>query len=959
MAESKTEKILAEALNTERLYNQAPCGYITFTVDGNIIKINNTLLKWLGFEADEIVEKKIFNDLLSRGGQIHYEMFFRPMLSINGSAKELAYELKTKSGQAFHVLFGAVAIKDETGQIVAVNGIFIDNTDRKRYEQELLSARKRADSERQRLKNFFMQMPVGICVLDGPDLVFELINPLYQQFFPGRELLGKPLLEAIPEIKDQEIWNILHNVYETAESFEGKELLIPLRRVEEGPIEDRYFNFIYQARINDEEKVDGILVFVIEVTEMVNDRLLIQQSERNLHTLVMTTHYALMILRGDDYVVEIANQELANLWDKPLDSITGRKLLQILPELHDQPFPALLDTVFKTGIPYSQEEEILKLNVEDEERIKYVSFHYDPIFDNDGKVSGIIVAAQDITAQVTARLELEDSYTEQQAMNEELASINEELATTNEELTETQSNLQQMVSNFEESENRLNSVVESAPFPIAVYIGPEMRILLANQNIINVWGKGNDVIGKSYKELLPELAEQTIFSQLDDVYKTATPYHARNRRVDLLVDNSLLTYYFNYSFTPLLDSEGNVYGVMNTAADVTDLNIAKLAVERNEKNLNDMILQAPVAMCILVGPDHVIKVANKLMVKLWGKETSDVLNKPVFEALPDARNQGLEEVMAKVYDTGVAFSTNEMPVTLLRNGKEEIVYQNFVYEPFKNSEGVVVGVIAITIDVTEQVVARQLIEQSEKELQITKSQLEKELEAGKQVQRQKDGFIGMASHELKTPLTSLTAIIQVANGKLKSSQDPFLASAMSKANIQIKRMTAMINGFLNVSRLESGKLVIDKQRFKIEALIAEIIDEVQFITKDHILQAGSCGDVDVIADREKIGSVLSNFLTNAVKYSPKGTSITVNCLQERDSITVTVKDQGMGLRPTDLEKVFDRYYRVESLETLHIAGFGIGLFLSAEIIRYHDGKIWAESELGRGSTFCFCLPKVS
>lgn len=958
MAEDLTKKIITEAMDPERLYHLAPCGYITFTADGTIIKINATLLKWLGYTAEEVTGRKTFGDLLSKGGQIHYEMFFRPMLSVSDSAKELAYELQTKSGNTFHVLFGAIAIKDEAGQVLAVNGILTDNTDRRRYEQELLQARRRAENEKQRLSGFFMQMPAGVCILDGPELTFELINPLYQQLFPGRHLLGKSLLKALPELAGQEIWNILMNVYRTGTSFEGKELLVPLRRTGDGPIEDRYFNFIYQARINGKGQVDGILVFVIEVTEMVLAREVIRQKEHSLRSLVMTAHYALMILRGPDMVVEIANQQIAALWNKQLADITGRKLLDILPELHDQPFPALLNNVMRTDKPYGQHEEQLRLLVDGVEQIKYISFYYDPIHEDNGEVSGIIVAADDITTQVAARRELENSYIEQQSLNEELASINEELATTNEELTQTQASLTQMVDNFEESEGRLRSVVESAPFPIGVYVGPEMQILLANQSIIDVWGKGNDVVGRSYKELLPELSNQEIFAQLDSVYTTGKPFHARNQQVDLQVEGFVRTYYFNYSFTPLLNAAGQVYGVMNTGADVTDLNIAKLAVERNEKYLNDMILQAPVAMCILTGPEHIVKVANKKMIELWGKASRDVLNRPIFKALPDARDQGLEGIIADVYQTGVAFTSSEMPVSLLRNGKLETVYQNFVYEPFR-TEGRIVGVIAITVDVTEQVIARQQIEQSEKELKEIKDQLERELEISKQVQRQKDGFIGMASHELKTPLTSLTAIVQVASSTLKNSDDPFLAGAMSRATVQLKRMTAMINGFLNISRLESGKIVIDKKTFELQALIKEIIDELQMTTGEHHIRLNTNEEVFLSADRDKVGSVLSNFLSNAVKYSPKETNIDVTFVHNGEMVTVSVKDQGMGLRSEDKEKVFDRYYRVESAEMHHIAGFGIGLYLSAEIIKQHHGKIWVESQLGQGSTFYFSLPLVN
>ena len=166
----------------------------------------------------------------------------------------------------------------------------------------------------------------------------------------------------------------------------------------------------------------------------------------------------------------------------------------------------------------------------------------------------------------------------------------------------------------------------------------------------------------------------------------------------------------------------------------------------------------------------------------------------------------------------------------------------------------------------------------------------------------------------------------------------------------------MINGFLDVSRLESGKMLVDKTKFDITELIAEMIDEVQLTTQGQIYQAVTRGQFSVSADRDKIGSVITNLLTNAVKYSPAGGDINVDCVVKGDEMEVSIKDKGIGACPEDLEKLFERYYRVESLETRRIAGFGIGLYLSSEIIKQHHGRIWAESELGMGSTFYFSLP---
>lgn len=172
----------------------------------------------------------------------------------------------------------------------------------------------------------------------------------------------------------------------------------------------------------------------------------------------------------------------------------------------------------------------------------------------------------DLEEIVTLRTRaLAQSETQAQALNEELTVANEELRTINEDLAE--------------SEHRIRNIIENAPFPIAVYTGPQMYIRQANEVIITIWGKGPDVIGKRYADVLPELSTQGIYEQLDQVFHTGIPFHARNRRLDIVTDGKTRTYYFNYSFTPLLDRTGEVYGVMNTAADVTDLAEAKQELE--------------------------------------------------------------------------------------------------------------------------------------------------------------------------------------------------------------------------------------------------------------------------------------------------------------------------------------------------------------------------------------------
>ena len=220
----------------------------------------------------------------------------------------------------------------------------------------------------------------------------------------------------------------------------------------------------------------------------------------------------------------------------------------------------------------------------------------------------------------------------------------------------------------------------------------------------------------------------------------------------------------------------------------------------------------------------------------------------------------------------------------------------------------------------------------------------------------KNDFIGMVSHELKTPLTSLKGYVQILGSKARKQEDAFMASALQKAEIQVNKMSSLINGFLNVSRLESGKIILDKQYFRVDEIIRDIIDDTLITSTNHTITLHPCGPFSVYADQEKIEAVISNLLSNAIKYSPGSKNIEITCKLCGDAVQISVSDEGMGIRKEDMEKLFERYYRVEGKLTKDISGFGIGLYLSAEIIARHGGKIWVESEVGKGSVFHFSLP---
>ncbi|MBC7417245.1 MAG: PAS domain-containing protein, partial [Pedobacter sp.] len=226
----------------------------------------------------------------------------------------------------------------------------------------------------------------------------------------------------------------------------------------------------------------------------------------------------------------------------------------------------------------------------------------------------------------------------------------------------------------------------------------------------------------------------------------------------------------------------------------------------------------------------------------------------------------------------------------------------------------------------------------------------------KQEEQLRNDFISMVSHELKTPLTSLMAYIQMLQIVLKTATDGRVLDMLKRSRNQVTKMNKMITGFLDVSRFDGGKLYLQASDFSLKQLITDIIDDVVLTSSTHNIIFEANDDIIVSADRDKIGQVVQNLLSNAIKYSPHGKNIDIFYRITAKMVTVSLRDYGIGVKAEDLDKLFERFYRIQNNQTNTIAGFGIGLYLCSEIIKQHKGKIWIESDGENGSIFNFSIP---
>ncbi|UOQ75991.1 PAS domain-containing protein [Hymenobacter sp. 5516J-16] len=291
----------------------------------------------------------------------------------------------------------------------------------------LLRAQQKAEHQQQRLERLFQQAPAAICMLNGPELVYELVNPAYQQLFPGRSLLGKPLLEALPELAGQRVWQTLRKVYQTGVSHAEMAIRIPVAKYEGAPLEDFYFNYIQQARFDEHGAIDGVVVFAFDVTAQVQAQHASAATARRLQVLTDSLPVLIGYL-DQDRRYQFANeayrawfrQDPAKLLGQPVREIVGEKAYAVTKGYMDRAL-AGEHLSFEAQMPYRQD------------LTKHIHTSYVPDV-REGQVVGFYTLVTDITEQVQAREQV-------QALNEELAAINEELTASNEELSETNQQL--------------------------------------------------------------------------------------------------------------------------------------------------------------------------------------------------------------------------------------------------------------------------------------------------------------------------------------------------------------------------------------------------------------------------------------------------------------------------------------------------------------------------------------
>jgi two-component system, chemotaxis family, CheB/CheR fusion protein len=511
-------------------------------------------------------------------------------------------------------------------------------------------------------------------------------------------------------------------------------------------------------------------------------------------------------------------------------------------------------------------------------------------------------------------------------VNEELQSLNEELETSKEELQSTNEDLINVNRELYDRNEQLNqarwyaeAIVTTIHEPLLV-LSQDFKIISANKSF--------------YKDFViteKETIGQILFN-LQNKHWNIPRLRSQLLRIQRENEKFLeweITYKFPlagerticFNAQPIQKENGENW-ILLAFNDITS---RKKIDNFEKKNVEDLkkILENMPQITSTVSPDGSVTYFNQFFLNYSGMTFAEALGRGWEPVIKPEMVDEFTKSRSHSIATGEDFN-----MELLLKRKSDNMYRWHLWRlsAIRNVAGIITSWVGAAIDIHDL----------------------------KTKEESKDEFMSIASHELKTPLTAAKAYIQLLQIDMEETNDKNLIFAQ-KANASIDKLNYLIAELLDVSKIQNGKFPLNITTFNFNKMLSAAIEGVQYGSLSHsIIKTGEINQ-EIKGDKERLQQVVINLLSNAVKYSLKANKVFINVVQEDGEVKVSVKDSGIGIRKENLGKIFERYYREEE-RAVHFQGLGIGLYISYEIIQRHNGKLWAESKVGQGSTFHFTIP---
>jgi PAS domain S-box-containing protein len=643
------------------------------------------------------------------------------------------------------------------------------------------------------------------------------------------------------------------------------------------------------------------------------------ESEFRFRNMIMQAPVAIGLLRGEYLVVESANESMLSLWGKTAD-IIDKPLLVALPEIEGQGFVELLEGVYQTGQPHYGYEVLARLRRNGQLEDAYFNFVYAPVRQNNGVINGIIVVATEVTSQVVAKKELE------------------------------------------ESEKRFRNLILDAPVATAVYSGPDMVIQLANEAMLKLWGKDASVIGQKLCDALPELTGQPFHKLLDKVYTTGVAYQGIEDPADLLIDGKLQTYYFNFTYKPLRDAAGQVYAILNMALDITYQVTAKQQLKDVQESLReaiDLAELAPWTINFLTG-----EMVCSERVNDWLGVPGQITPEIVTRCIHEKDRQQMDQRIQAAIDPASGGKVDLEYTVINQQTQEERILRTQAQVLFTERD-----VPYLIRGTSQDITAHRMTEQAlEKQVQLRTEELIKSNLQLKRSNQELERYAYVASHDLQEPLRKIQLYSSLIRERWLDGISADGRNHLHKVEESANRMSVLIKNILDFSRInhESGFATDVNLNVIVEGVIKDF--DLLLSQKNGQVNADSLCVIPAIP--LQMTQLFYNLIGNSLKFTREGVPpvITITCQQLTEQelkrheklnprirhCLITLSDNGIGFNPMFGEKIFGLFQRLHHQQQYE--GTGIGLSLCQRIVFNHQGEMWAEGEEGKGATFYIILP---
>jgi signal transduction histidine kinase len=598
----------------------------------------------------------------------------------------------------------------------------------------------------------------------------------------------------------------------------------------------------------------------------------------------------------------------------------GKAVADVLPEVVEQGFIDLLDQVYASGQPYVGTEITLMLTQPSGGPTQhYFNFVYQPLFNGQGQVQGILVFVLEVTEQVRTRRQAD---TLQAAL----------LAVARRQARERLELLQ---------------LFERAPVAIALLREPGHRFDYFNALFAEFFPGAR--LGLTMRQAILSPDTAATIARLDHVYQTGETYQG----IELPMSGTSpeVPRYVTLTYQAYREQD-SIVGVAVFLHEVTDQVRARQQREAQQAELQRIFEQAPVAIAIMRGPALVVELANAEVSAIWGRPLGQTLGRPYFEAVPDTAGQGFEELLAGVLATGQPLCITEAPVTLGRGhtGLPTQAYVNFVFQPLYGEGPRPTGLIAIGTEVTTQVRARQQVQALNAELTASNRQLLR-------TNAELDSFVYTASHDLKSPIANLEGLLAALRQDLPAAlvATTPVARLLGLLEGSVSRFQQTIGQLTDIARLSQGTEVPTEP-----VDLASLIENVRLDLAAELAETGAQLTVEVAAGPQvqfappQLRSIVYNLLSNALRYrSPeREPQVSLRTRLVADQFVLTVQDNGLGLDAEQQGKLFRLFKRLHP----HVQGSGVGLYATKKVVENAGGTITVHSAAGVGSTFTVSLP---